>query len=163
VAEFVPGVLRAADLNAALPLAATKLIDTNRNNSAVVSADPHLALPGVASRVYVVRASVLWVANATPDIKFCWFAPAGATMANWRYLGNGTGGEALSARGVAATLTTEIFQAADAADDAFDMWGTLIMGTTPGNFGVAWGPNSSNANNSTVKATSHITAIRVPA
>lgn len=155
--------ITATRLTNAFPLASSKLADTSKSSTTTVAADPDLALPGEASRVYVVRASLLYSGNATPDIKFTWFAPTGATMANWRYLGNGTGGEALSARGIASTLTTEVFQACDGSDDAFDMWGTLTMGSTAGDFGVAWAQNSSSASACTVKATSNIYAIRVPA
>lgn len=98
-----------------------------------------------ASKRYFVEFMLLCNANATPDQKFQFVVPSGATF---KALLCGEVGTLTNANmgGDPNTVTTSFIIIGDGADSYAMGWGLLITSTTAGNLDLQWAQNVSDAN-----------------
>lgn len=143
--------------------------DTTRSATTTLTDDPDLVIPAEANKTYDVEVRLLLTSGSgTPDWKFGWSLPAGATI----YWGPGQYSSAGKWDGVSiASGPTAIFQGSDVA--TFGSTGsaivyglrlkaTLVIAGTAGDVALQWAQNTSDGSNNTVKENSFIRYTEVP-
>lgn len=137
------------------PTIITKPADTTRNSTAVVAADPDLQLSLSANTRYVVKLFVWYVTGTTADFKYTTsnsatvtsgrsnctsstFGTAGSTVVN-------SNSSVISTQSVAGTAGTGMLECT-----------VVIQTTTTGTYAFNWSQDTSNAEDTTVKAGSYI-------
>lgn len=144
--------LQAPDLNAAVGVLAYKDVDQSVTNSTVLVADESILWDLAATAVYGLNAWIVYLSEDTPDIKFGWSLPAGASM-----LWHGTGYSIASAfqafgnsdpSGGASSFGGSGSGAARVAR----MTGTVLMGDTDGSLNLQWAQFVANAATTSVLA-----------
>ncbi len=133
-----------------IPKIVYKSADETVNGSDVMQDDDHLVLPVLANEVWAFRAVWLVSSGSTPDFKYQFTYPSGATIswfdAHWnddRYDADVTNANTSGGKDV-ITLT-----------------GTIFISSTPGNIQLQWAQNTSNASDTKVLKGSHIIAHRL--
>lgn len=137
-----------------------KTVDQIVNNSSALINDNALVAPVVANAKYLVNATVIYSSGTTPDIKFAWVGPAGATF-SWttNALSVGTTGSS----GLVTVANSVIgdggaLQAGGAGVPTprltANIRGILTVGATAGTLQLRWAQDVADASNTTVKADS---------
>jgi hypothetical protein len=129
-----------------------KSADESVSSSITLQDDDALLFAVAANEVWVFEASILYTAaSATPDLKFTWAAPSGAS--GW-YLAGGSTNPTIG-------LGVESNTAADTTVRVFKYVGYVANGATAGSVKFQWAQNTSSADATTVKAQSYIVAHKV--
>jgi len=138
------------------PLFVRKASDETVNGSATLQNDDELFLAVEANVTYQVEASLRYSTGATPNLKFTFTGPSGATG-----LGHATsivaGGTALVFTDV--TLLSTVVTADDSSF-ATEVHGVLIVGATAGTLQLQWAQNTSNASDTKVLSGSYLKLVR---
>jgi hypothetical protein len=150
--------------NMAMHTLARKTADQIVNNSTTLVNDTHLFVPTLANEVWLIDAWLLYDSGTTPDIKFAWTVPAGATFswgasssdsgaANWANIGSPvalatTGSMAFSCLG-AGTI------------QGAALTGIAVIGGTAGNVQLQWAQNTLNASDTKVRLNSALVGGRL--
>jgi len=123
-----------------------KIVDETVNNSAVLQDDDVLKFTPSINTVYHVQLMIFYLADSTPDIKYAFSIPAGATMTfldaniDWQAAA-GSAGDATSAKssnGLGSTVAT------------FMQMCVLEMGGTAGDCIMQWAQNTANVSDTKV-------------
>ena len=156
---FVVGeILTETDINKYLEMAqsAVKLADQTVNNSSVFVNDNTLVLPVVASASYFWSLDLHFTSGITPDFKFTFTVPSGASGV--------ARGQAVDATPlvtiIAADVATTVVIPGAAAGVVVRAFGWLTTSTTAGNLQLQWAQNTANASNTIVLQGSALTLIR---
>lgn len=138
------------------PLLARKPSNETVNNSSAFQDDNHLFLPVEANAVYQCHLHLQYNSGATPDLKYQFTVPVGASLEGWSLLGYNTavslvysnGGEASSLGGNGSALNA-------------DAWGILETDVTAGTMQLQWAQNTANASNTVMQAGAFLKLVRV--
>lgn len=152
---FAGQKLTATALQAVVPLFAYKVADEIVNNSAAFQDDNELFVSLAANAVYEGWLHVVYNSGTTPDLKWQFTKPSGATQNDWAFLGYstasaltyGTGGQSATAGGLGGKTVA-------------DAWG-LITTTNAGQLQWQWAQNTANASDTTVYAGSYLRCLRI--
>lgn len=163
--------VRAADLNASLPLIGRATSDITVNNTTTQINATGLVIPLEANGVYAFDGWIYYESNPTADIKFGVTGPSGySAVMSWRGPPIGTapvtGQERINYTDMGAFAPGNY---ALGGDDEFtgSVWitaepkGIVTCGSTAGSFQVIFAQNTANASNTRVKAGSWIRAFRM--
>lgn len=126
------------------------------NGSDVLQNDDELFLSVAANTRYRFFGRLLFTSGTTPDFKYAFTYPSGAT-ATYTLLGIGAGGSALTA-----------FHQTESSGGALEggtataclMMGTWFIGSTAGVIRLQWAQNTSNASNTQVLAGSFLELVK---
>lgn len=147
-------------------LFALKSADETVNNTTSLNSDDHLTLAPSINCTYILEAFVNYTSGTTPDFKFGWTFPAGATL-TWT-----GGGHVVTGSSGAGDLASNVAHRL-AADSTFSygggaafvcglqVKGLLIMGGTSGNLTARWAQATADASDTIVKADSWMRLTRV--
>jgi len=161
--------LRATVLEALItelrPIYARKSVDETVNGSASLQNDDHLVVTLAASATYEFEALIFYSSGTTPDIKFAFTFPAGATC-SWAPVGLKFDGvnfeaEVRTSTWQAASGTSNAVAGTAATYDTARLRGIIRLGSTAGALQLQWAQNTSNGSNTTVKADSFLVARRL--
>lgn len=156
---FVAGqILTATALNTLAPLVARKTADETVNNSAVLQNDNELVLAVEANTSYIVWCHLVQQSGTTPDFKFEFTFPTGATRAGWNAFGGNTANwqaTLANANGGSSGIN------GTGANSSVDVYGLLVVGSTAGNLQLVWAQNTANASDTIVRAGSFLHLTRV--
>lgn len=123
-------------------LGAAKTADTTRTSTTTLADDPHLQVSGLlASARYAVHILGSYNAPATPDLKVNFSTPAGTTGS----FGGMDGAQAFSGVSLGSDFN---FTASAGATLRLEIWGTILLSTTPGAFKVQSAQITSNGSGS---------------
>ncbi len=128
-----------------------KAADETVNNSATLQNDDALIIPVAANEVWAFKIHIPYRSGTTPDIKFGWSVPSGATML-WDTETGYDGGpynESQTALGGGAGASTT---------STISFWGTIFVSSTSGNVVLQWAQNTQNASDTKVLKGAHIIA-----
>jgi hypothetical protein len=131
-----------------------KSADTTRASTTTYSADPHLQASVAASTVYDGEVVGAYQAAATPQIKFQFSFPAGATVeaVTWHY-DPGTDEWGIAGGGISMSSPANIVVGltGTGGNVPFRLNFSLHMGATAGTFSVDWTQATSNATGTIVR------------
>ncbi len=156
VTFFAGQRLLAADLQRIMPLVVYKTANETVNNSAGYQDDNHLALTLEANATYECWLHGIYSSGTTPDLKYQFSKPSGATLADWSVLAYNT----------ASALAFGVAPAGDftpgglTGTTTFDSWG-LVTTTNAGTLRVQWAQNTANASDTIMRAGSYLRALRI--
>jgi hypothetical protein len=144
----------------------SKGADQTVNNSTVLVNDSALALSVVANAKYILEAYVKYDSGTTPDIKFAWTGPAGATL-DW--IPNTPPAGATGVNSALSVGNTAIGDGAAVAAGGVGagtavvahMTGTLTVAGTAGSLQLRWAQNTGDASDTKVLAGSWLRLTRV--
>jgi hypothetical protein len=142
------------------PIFVRKVSDETVNNSAVLQNDDELVAAVVANATYEVFLRLIVNSGTTPDFKYTFTAPSGATGSAQLYTGSNPDTAASSLQGPASITATGAASGVG-ADQVILVQGILIVSSTSGNLQFQWAQNTANASNSSVKANSYLLLRRV--
>lgn len=162
--------LTAARLNRLNPITAEKPGDTSRSSVTAKTADPDLVLALAINTTYEVRGLLIVTsaANAAGDFSYDWGFPANAVVS-----AGGVGlhntlasGSQSDLEGVAYPLDASspvgsLPYGASTSNSGISVNARVKMGSTAGNLELLWAQVASNANATTLKGGSFITAYPV--
>lgn len=160
----------AAQINTFVPLSAYKSASTSRNTTTTPAADADLTIALPASTTWDFDGLLLLTsaANAAGDFMFQFTWPTAATLSHGAWglhnvLASGSQSDLEGAATSADSTSPSVLYAAGASTTVTGVFfkGRIIMSTTAGNLAVAWAQFSSNANNTTLNAGSHMTCRQV--
>lgn len=137
-------------------LRVVKTVAETVNNSTTMQNDDELFLTVAASTTYRFSARILYTSGVTPDIKFGFTYPVGAT-ATYTIHGIAAGGAALTAFHQVET-TVSAMEGGTAT--ACTMTGTWTTGVTPGTVQLQWAQNTLNASNTQVLTGSFLELVK---
>jgi hypothetical protein len=120
-------------------------------SSTTLQNDDDIVIAVAANSVYHFELDMTWFADASPDIKYGWSVPSGATM-QWS---NG------SAVGGATTLTEASVKTENGGTKLTRIRGEITTVGTAGNLQFQWAQNSSHATGTQVKAGTNIVALKL--
>lgn len=131
----------------------TKSSDETINTSTTLQDDDALTFAVVANGEYEVEAVVLYNSGATPDFKFAWTAPAGATIDGHAIVPTASNTSTGAVIVEAVAITTAVGVGAPIA-----VWCrfTVVVGGTAGNVTLQWAQNTSDAGNTSVLTNSWV-------
>lgn len=129
-----------------------KTLNETVNNSSALQNDDQLFATVDANTRYFFTGRFVFTSNATPDIKFGFTYPSGAT-ASYTLFGTGAGGTVLAAFNF---VETNIAALEGGTAVAGTMLGSWTIGTTPGVIQLQWAQNVANATDTIVLAGSFI-------
>lgn len=129
------------------------------NNSSTLQDDDHLLLALAASEVWRFECNLFYDSGTTPDIKFAFTFPAGATLYWVNYGDDATGTNSTGN----AVITASAAVRHSFGNGVGSVRHMLIMGviandTTPGNLQLQWAQNTLNASDTTLRANSTLMA-----
>ena len=162
-------VLTAANLNtSANPYVALKTANETVNNSTTMQNDDELLVNAAISSTYLVELFIMYSSvTQTPDIKFGFTFPAGATF-TWAMLGitptnanQDTGLQAGYARTATVTGSGTRSLGTMASDLTATVTGVFAMSTTAGDLRLQWAQNNATAENTQVLANSFMIATKI--
>ncbi len=138
-----------------------KPADTSRSSTTTLADDPDLIIPVLANAVYVMECYLV-AFNTTASVNFLhgWSGPSGATLNNWSQAWNNAGTSTASLTLANIGLTRNDSLDANNAQH-YDFRGTLVTGSTAGNFALRWAQGTSNASATVVRAGSWLRLMRV--
>jgi hypothetical protein len=123
------------------------------NNSGTLTSDAQLLFPVTASYVYRFEMTTYFSSGTTPDIKFGWSVPSGATM----YWGADNAASNLANPPDGILTAGSVSARAGGANTAQVIHnGVVFMGTVSGTVTLQWAQNTANASNTIVYAGSNI-------
>lgn len=153
--ELLAGDLNTDFANVAAMIA-RKSVDETVNNSAAFQNDNELLLPLEANRVYLSKTHVVYNSGATPDLKYQFTLPAGATTPAWSGFWYNTALSLIYADGAEANTV-----GGNGTNLPFDLTGIVVCGATPGTMQFQWAQATANASNSIVRAGSYFMLIPI--
>lgn len=138
------------------------------NNSNTPQNDDELTVPVAASTLYKLNGLIIFTSGATPDFRFTWSLPAGAThstntriysrslaapsqMVDTRTFITGNSG----ADGLGTTLSSQ--------GQIVELFGYILTSVTAGNAVLQWSQNTTNLSDTTVHPNSFIELKRITA
>lgn len=135
-----------------------KAADETVNNSAALQDDDELFAPVGASQTYIFEALLSYIAaaSATPDIKFAFTIPAGATL-----LWSGVGGGGSASEQTETASAAAKSWAATTALASVHVRGIVVVGGTAGELQLQWAQNVATAEDTDLKANSWLRIRRV--
>lgn len=157
--------LTATQLNAAFDIRRRKYqaADQTVNNTTTLVSSTDLTLSVAANSVYTLDAFVIYVSGTTPDIKFNYSYPSGASLRFSAYYiaTTDTTGNAAMIRDVVDDFGA--FGAGGIGTGMMSMipQGRLTVGATAGNFVVQFAQFTANVSNTLLKAGSWIELVKV--
>lgn len=128
-----------------------KTADETVKNSTTLQNDDELYLPIGANEVWIFRCYFLHYSQGTPDIKFAWAIPTGATGL-WQTENNVA---------TIMSLNTQMVQAGQGADTLSSFWGYIENGANAGNLQLQWAQNTAHASDTKVLDNSVIQAWKI--
>jgi len=120
-----------------------KSADEIVNNSSVIQDDDELLFTPTINTTYGFLIVILYASNATPDIKFGWSVPAGATM---EWINSGQQSQPTTDE----TATPNVGGTGATAHRMMIYRGRMIMAGTAGDINFQWAQNVANASDTTV-------------
>lgn len=147
------------------PIYARSALDTTRNNTATLAADPALTVPVVAGAIYEVRGMVTYSASTAADLQIGWNYPSGSTM-EWTPDGLSIGTTGLTGQMNRTRLAINgVGQVGGAGPTAGSRAiatprGLLTAGAD-GNLTLTWAQAVAEASDATVYAGSYLTVQRI--
>jgi hypothetical protein len=144
------------DIEGRIPRIAIKTADESINTTTTFQDDNELLLTVEANSTYKCRLHLQTSSGTTPDFKYQFSKPSGATTPSWNAL-YFTAAAALTASISGDALTTGGF----GADLPIEAYGLLITSSTAGTFGLQWAQNTSDAGSTIVRAGSFLELIKV--
>lgn len=141
---------------AMVPFASLKVksADETISSSASLQDDNELAIAVRADASYRVELHIVYNSGTTPDFKFGWSFPSGATMSVGAY-------ETFGAFGGFAQIQTDTPPADGlGADEPLWLTGGLFTSSTAGTLTFRWSQNTSDASNTTVRKGSYLCLTR---
>lgn len=152
----------AADLTAMVnaiselrPVWARKTSDETVNNSAVLQNDDQLVAAMVASATYRFHLRLIINSGTTPDFKFTFTLPAGATGSMELFEGSSPTSAATVLQGP-FSVTTTVAMSGVGADQIIIAQGVIVVSTTAGNAQLQWAQNTATGSNTSVKTNSFL-------
>lgn len=127
-----------------------KVSDETIDTSTTLQNDDELFFPVDANKVYAVTGVIRFTTGTTPNIKFTWAAPAGAT---WVFRSQGNGASGTWESSGSATKTPN----GAATHLIFVFWGHVVVAGNAGVVQLQWAQNTSDGGDTTVNAGSYIT------
>jgi hypothetical protein len=144
----------ADELTALLPIFAYKLFDETVNNTATLQNDDELLATVKASATYEVFCHVFFNSGTSPDIKFGWTGPSGATL-DW------TSVDPFNTSWAKKSISGSIAIGTSGANESALLIGVLIVSTTAGTLQLQWAQNGAIASDTSVLAGSYLRLRRV--
>jgi hypothetical protein len=144
----------ASEVAALVPIYAVKVTDETIISNATFQNDDVLFVSVSAGYTYELEAVIHHQSNTTPDIKFQWTVPSGATIV-WAHMGTVTN--------FAATYyTTASVSVLDGngGNASSLVKGIVTVGATSGTLQLQWAQITSNASNTIVRAGSYLKLVR---
>jgi hypothetical protein len=136
-------------------VSARKVLDETVNNSSTLQDDNELFVALTANNTYVFSLTLSYISGTTPDFKFKFNIPAGASMA-YGVMGLDTAGGFTTAGNLNSGNTPSI---GGSAGDAMAICkGTVIVSSTAGNLSLQWAQNVANVSDTIVRAGSILEA-----
>lgn len=146
----------AAEWNLLIPKIAVRTASQTVNNTATFQNDNTLTLAVDANTTYRCHLHLSYTSGTTPDFKYQFTKPTGATLSAWSFVGYSTAvafayggsGDAQSIGGNVSALP-------------LDAWGILTTSSTAGSFTLQWAQNTATASDTVVLAGSFLELLRV--
>lgn len=135
-----------------------KTADQTVNNSTTLVNDDHLLLALGANEVWAFHLCPLVNSGATPDIKFGWTVPSGAS-GYWNYTGQNAGATTTNTFDIITGGTNA--RGGFAGSLPFVLHGIVICGATAGNLQFQWAQNTANASDTKVLTNSYLIATQL--
>lgn len=135
------------------------------NNSAALANDTELTIAVSANTVYAFQLSLLFTSGTTPDVKWGFTFPTGATCA-WGAVrmvsssGGVTGDGDFGAYASATSGSSTVNAAGTGGVQIALTSGALIVGANAGSLTVQWAQNTANASDTTVHVGSSLLVTR---
>lgn len=156
--------LTAADLNdhfdAVTPLFVRKTADETLNNDSALQNDDALVLAMEASSTYLVDLRLIINSGTTPDFKFTFTVPSGASGSVHIFEGSSPTSAATVLQGP-FSITATLSVSGVAADQIILIQGVVVTSTTAGNLQFRWAQNTANATDTSVKTNSYLHLTKV--
>ena len=127
--------------------------DQTKTSDTTLADDSELVLPVAGNKVYSVRAVIFQKTHATPDFKYDFSLPAGATGIKNTLAPRPDNGDAT------ADITTDVTFATVDASEMIEIVGTVTTGTAAGNIGFRWAQVNSSVEDAIVLAGSSLTLV----
>jgi hypothetical protein len=126
------------------------------NNTATLANDAELTAAVSANTTYSFQVSLIFTSNTTPDIKYAFTFPSGATCA-WGSVrlvsgASPTGDADFGAYSSATSGTSAVAAAGTGGVQLALITGALFVGATAGSLTLQWAQNTANASDTTVHA-----------
>lgn len=151
--------LRAATLSSLIseirPITARKTVDETVNNSAVLQDDDELFVALAASTTYRIALDLVWNSGTTPDFKYDWTVPSGATGL---YTVTATSGAALFLGSLAFASGGNLD---GSGSDLFSRFEGELVTTNAGTLRLRWAQVAATVSNTVVRAGSLLVATKV--
>lgn len=135
-----------------VPFKVRKTSDETVNNSAALQNDDDLLMALAANEVWAFEAYLIYTTPATPDIKFAFTVPAGATL-QWGTVAYDSAGVLVQVD-VSASGTSKDF--VDGTSYSIFIQGVVLNGANAGNLQLQWAQNTMNASNTKVLTGSYL-------
>jgi hypothetical protein len=133
----------------------TKTADEIVNNNAVFQDDDDLSFSIGANETWTYRFVVQANASAVADLKFTVVGPTGSTCIN----ANSDPEGATSSANLACGANSGV-KPGNGAADLYEITGTIVNGSTPGQVRLRWAQNTPEATDTTVYTGSYVNAFR---
>ena len=127
-----------------------KSADETVNNSSTLQNDDHLVLAVSANEVWAIRFVALYNSGTTPDIKFAFTLPSGATI---QFIDDSLDGGAVTNAGVAINSSGQ-----GASNAMFVSSAIAFISNTPGNVQLQWAQATADPSDTKVLKGSYIIA-----
>lgn len=140
-----------------------KQADETRTSNNTLTADSTLKFAMEANKTYTFNCYVFYSTGATPDLKFGFDGPAGVTsvrIVRKHIVPGGTGYSGVSVA-TAYETTGVAITSSSTAPGYIELSGTIVNGSTAGNFVFTWAQNTSNAANTTIEKGSLLEYVKV--
>jgi hypothetical protein len=144
------------DVEAKIPMVVRKTADETISASTTFQDDNELSIAVEASSTYWCHLHLQTSSGTTPDFKYQFSKPSGATTPAWNAV-YFTAAAALTASISGDALTTGGF----GADFPVEAWGFLVTSSTAGQFTLQWAQNTSDAGSTTVRAGSALELTKI--
>lgn len=135
------------------------------NNSATLVNDAELLATVDASTVYAFTAMIFFTSGTTPDIKFAFTFPTGATCA-WGHIGlltsaSPTGDADFGSYSSATSGVSGVSAAGTTGVQLVLLTGSISVGSTAGTLQLQWAQNTATASDTTLHAGSTLAITQV--
>jgi len=136
-----------ANINADTPVLVYKSADETVNNSTTLQDDDELLFAVAANEVWAFKLIFNFNSGTTPDIKYAFSIPAGATIDGYSLdVGSVNESSVINSSGGGANTRVAVLHA------------NIINSTTAGNMQIQWAQNTQDASDTTVLKGSYIIA-----
>jgi hypothetical protein len=144
----------ADEFGALLSIFAIKTLNEIVNNSATLQNDNELLATVAASSTYEVYCHLFYTSGTSPDIKFGWTGPSGATL-TW------TSVDPFNTSWAKKSIGDSLAIGTSGADESALLIGVLVVSTTAGTLQLQWAQNGAIASDTIVYANSYLRLRRV--